>query len=240
MTTQKPQPEILWIVLGSSAVILDEAGRFLSDMRSKARVTLVATIFEAHNWLSQKVPPTAILIDYCEIMRDENSIDELWTAILEYVRRGGTAVLLGSDDVRHYEGDASRSRVQFKVRFSGTRLPWEIGEIFPNDKTYYLNDAIVETYLAPKLRLFSRYPATNIRNVAREHVWYYSDHHSLQGRATVAMAPVYHGNIGYVGDKGIAYEQYLVIAAMCGLLPQPDNWEGELAALAGLSDKRGK
>jgi len=192
----------------------------LTALRSNAEFQRAEHSTSAIQFLSQLPEPSAVLITDEALTLRENSA--VWEAVLEYVRRGGTAIVMG----------LFPSFVQpnsMKPFFSRAGLHWGAGSY--HRTTLALNRAAVDVANARKLPQRYSQKAVFVNNVVPENMWYKTDDNSVvqsavfpptsantTGETAVAMATVGRGKLGYVGDVNAEDGSNAVILAMCGFL----------------------
>jgi hypothetical protein len=192
----------------------------LTAIRSDAEFQQAENSTSAVRFLSQLPEPSAVLITDEALTLRENSA--IWEAVLEYVRRGGTAVIMG----------LFPSFVQpnsMKPFFSRAGLQWGTGSYYRTTLT--LNHVAVDVANARKLPQRYSQKAVFVNNVTTDNMWYKTDDGSVvqsavfpstsantTGETAVAMAAVGRGKLGYVGDVNAGDGSNAVILAMCGLL----------------------
>lgn len=173
----------------------------------------------AMRMLSDGPEPSAVLITDEALTLRENS--HIWDAVLEYVRRGGTAVVMG----------LFPSFVQpdkMKPFFARASLRWERGSY--HRTTLSLNETAVGMSGAGSLPRSYSQKALFVKNVSSQEMWYRTDDDSViesrvfaptsahvVGEAAVALAKVGQGKLGYVGDVNAEEGSHAVVLAMCGI-----------------------
>lgn len=192
----------------------------LTALKSNAEFQQAEHSTSAIRFLSQLPEPSAVLITDEALTLRENSA--VWGAVLEYVRRGGTAIVMGLFP-SFVEPD------NMKPFFSRAGLRWETGSY--HRTTLALNRAAVDVANAGKLPQRYSQKAVFVNNVVPENMWYKTDDNSVvqsavfpptsanrTGETAVAMATVGRGKLGYVGDVNAEDGSNAVILAMCGFL----------------------
>ncbi|KAG0330497.1 hypothetical protein BGZ99_003068 [Dissophora globulifera] len=192
----------------------------LTALKSKAEFQQAENSASAIQFLSQLPKPSAVLITDEALTVRKNSA--VWDAVLEYVRGGGTAIVMGLFS-------SSVQPDSIKPFFSRAGLRWEAGSY--HRTTLALNRAAVGVANASKLPQSYSQKAVFVDNVVSEDMWYKTDANSVvqslvfaptsanNSRETaVAMASVGGGKLGYVGDVNAEDGSNAVILAMCGLL----------------------
>ncbi|KAF9905016.1 hypothetical protein EC991_002079 [Linnemannia zychae] len=192
----------------------------LTALRSNAKFQRAENATSVIRFLSQRPEPSAILITDEALTLQANRA--VWMKVLEYVRGGGTAIVMG----------LFPSFVQpdsMKPFFSQAGLPWGAGSY--HRTTLALNPTAVGVANAEKLPQKYSQKAVFVNNVVRENMWYTTDDNSVvqsavfsptsahtNGETAVAMATVGSGKLGYVGDVNAEDGSNAVILAMCGFL----------------------
>ncbi|KAF9927111.1 hypothetical protein BGZ67_007669 [Mortierella alpina] len=192
----------------------------LTALRSNAEFQRAENSTSAIRFLSQRPEPSAVLITDEALTLPTNSA--VWEAVLAYVRRGGTAIVMGLFP-SFVEPDS------IKPFFSRAGLPWSAGPC--HRTTLALNPAAVDEANARKLPQRYSQKAVFVKNVAQENIWYQTDDNSVvqsavfaptsanaTGQTAVAMATVGSGKLGYVGDVNAEDGSNAVVLAMCGFL----------------------
>jgi len=190
----------------------------LTALRSNAEFQQAENSTSAIRLLSQVPEPSAVLITDEALTLPQNSA--VWDAVLEYVRRGGTAIIMGLFP-SFVEPDS------LKPFFSQAGLPWRAGSY--HRTTLALNRAVVDVVSARKLPQSYSQKAVFVSNVEPENMWYKTDNNSVvqsmvfaptsankPGETAVAMATVGRGKLGYVGDVNAEEGSKAVVLAMCG------------------------
>ncbi|KOC11478.1 hypothetical protein AFLA70_372g001421 [Aspergillus flavus AF70] len=118
--------------------------------------------------LAQRPEPSAILVTDEALTLPENRA--VWKAALEYVRRGGTAVIMG-----HFPSFVRPNHL--KPFFSQAGLNWESGSY--QRTTLALNPAAVSVANAEKLPQRYSQKAVFVKNVAPGEMWYKTDDDSV-------------------------------------------------------------
>lgn len=179
----------------------------LAAVRSKADIERAQDATSALRLLSQQPPPSAVLVTDEALTLAENT--HVWDAALEYVRQGGTAVVMG----------LFPSFVlvdEMKPFFSRAGLDWEVASY--QRTTTVLDRAAVGTALAAKLPPSYRHKAVSVKNFAPAEAWYQPhEDEGVTGESTVLLARVGSGKLGHVGDVNAEKGSDAAILAMCGL-----------------------
>lgn len=162
-----------------------------------------------------KTSPLAVLVTDAALA-NEAANAPVWDAILAYVRRGGTAVVMG-----HFSTFAYRDR----------GLPWESGAYHRTKTVLNRSAPTLEPEAAARLPRGYSQKAHSVDKVAPGDIWYGSapdsvvqsvvfppDNAHRPGQAAAALARVGEGRLGYLGDVNAEPESNAVVLAMCGLL----------------------
>ncbi|KAF9566418.1 hypothetical protein EC968_003762 [Mortierella alpina] len=192
----------------------------LNALKSNAEFQQAENSASAMRLLSQSPGPSAVLITDEALTRPQNRA--VWDAVLEYVRGGGTAIVMGLFP-SFVEPD------NIKPFFARAGLNWEAGSY--HRTTLALNTTVVDAASARKLPQSYSQKAVFVSNVAPENMWYKTDAGSVvqsavfaptsahrTGETAVAMATIGSGKLGYVGDVNAEAGSNAVVLAMCGLL----------------------
>ncbi|KAK9442536.1 hypothetical protein VB005_03599 [Metarhizium brunneum] len=213
-------PRILDISLHSIRRWLDNVfPELLTALESKAEFQRAENSTSAISLLSQHPGPSAVLITDEALTLQANI--PVWKAVLAYVRRGGTAIIMSLLYVRPNH---------VKPFFSRAGLDWERAS--PKQRTILtlnLSAAGVADALNLPYRCSQR--AVFINNVAEEDMWYKIEDDSgvqsvdfpptsanVAGQTAVALAKVGQGKLGYVGDIRGEDASTSIVLAMCGLV----------------------
>ncbi|KAF9919923.1 hypothetical protein FBU30_010368 [Linnemannia zychae] len=170
----------------------------LTALRSNAEFQRAEQSASAIRFLSQHPEPSAVLITDEALTLRQNSA--VWKAVLEYVRRGGTAIVMGL-----FPSFVKPNKM--KPFFSQAGLHWEVASY--HRTTLTLNLAAVNVTNARKLPQRYSQKAVFVNNVAPEDMWYRTDDNSVvqsavfaptsahkEGETAVAMATVGRGKLG--------------------------------------------
>ncbi|KAJ5994061.1 hypothetical protein N7451_009785 [Penicillium sp. IBT 35674x] len=209
---------ILVISLSEGSFFEEISHRILAILRSKTTVQLARDPDSTVQLLAPQ-PPFILITDEA---LSQNKYSHIWGAVLQCVRQGSTAVVMGQF--------ASFVRPDnMKPFFSKAGLSWDRGSY--TRTTLVLNQAAAGAELATKLPKSYSQKALFVNNVASSDAWYTTDDSSVvesrvfgptpvntPGETPVAMARVGEGRLGYVGDVNAEEETDAVILAMCGLL----------------------
>jgi hypothetical protein len=147
---------------------------------------------------------------------------EVYEALLGYIRRGGTAILMaGFANFTPYPA--------MRAFFEHAGLPWRVGCYLRT--TFALNREAVGPALAAALPARYSQKAVFVKDVGSEEAWYRTDEHSVleslvwapepvdcPGEAPVAVGKVEDGRLAYIGDVNVEDGTGDVILALCGLL----------------------
>jgi hypothetical protein len=213
-------PRVLAISLHKQPWFDEMYAPLLTALTSNTEFQRAENSTEARRFIAQTPKPSAVLItDEALTLRKNNAV---WEAVLEYVRGGGTAVIMG-----HFPSFVRPN--DLKPFFSRGGLNWEPGSY--HRTTLALNQAAVGVANAIKLPLKYSQKAVFVKNVIPGDMWYKTDDDSVVesmvfpptsvntvGETAVALAKVGAGKLGYIGDVNAEGESNAVIFAMCGLL----------------------
>ncbi|KAF3764088.1 hypothetical protein M406DRAFT_339791 [Cryphonectria parasitica EP155] len=220
------KPRVLLISLDLQPFFDDQYSALIDALCNRATIQRAKTADPAIRKLSEdeSAPLVAVLITDAVLANKKNTGKRVWDAVLAYVRRGGTAVVMG-----HFSSFVKPLNV--KPFFEQAGLPWEAGVY--HRTTTSLNRTVVAEMLTAVGKLPQSYSqkALAVKNVAPEHVWYASspdsviesavfapDNAHTPGQAAVALANVGEGRLGYLGDVNAEAESNAVVLAMCGFL----------------------
>ncbi|KAJ6508446.1 hypothetical protein C8R45DRAFT_443495 [Mycena sanguinolenta] len=222
MAQASTKPRVLLISLNLQPFFDTTYPHLIDALGSKAAIRRVKTAGSAIRELDrdgEDAPVAALVTD--EALANERKHSPVWDAVLDYVRRGGTAIVMG-----HFSTFVKP--LMIKPFFAKAGLPWERGDY--HRTTTGLNRSVVGA-AADRLPQSYSQKALAVNNVASEHVWYASGADSViqsavfapdsafrPGQAAVALASVGEGKLGYLGDVNAEEESTAVILAMCGLL----------------------
>lgn len=219
-TSETTKPRIVLVSLNRQSFFDNMYSSFLGELGSKAAMQRVSKPNSAIRMLSEQPPPSAVLVtDEALAAYKENR--HVWEAVLQYVRQGGTAIVMG-----HFSSFTRPAKI--KPFFAKAGLPWEAGKYLRT--TLKLNQSAVGPSVAGTLPREYSQKAVFLRNVAPAHTWYYSDDNSVveslvfsptpanvEGETPVALTNIGDGKLGYVGDVNTEEGSTAVILAMCGL-----------------------
>ncbi|KAK7421593.1 hypothetical protein QQX98_002060 [Neonectria punicea] len=214
------RPWVLLISLSYREYFDELQATLLSALHAKANVQCVKVSALALTELSRQPAPSAVLItDEGPAIRDREHT-MVWDAVLEYIRQGGTTVIMG-----HF----SSFVLPFDMRefFGKAGLPWQGGWYQFGRTKLQLNPAATTYNPAANLVPEFSQKALCVDNVALSDSWYtikadpriqseVSDP-DAPGQAPVAFARVGNGMLGYVGDVSAETGSDAAILAMCGL-----------------------
>jgi len=228
------KPRILTISLHEKSFFDDMYDSLLSAIMAKANLQraldadlalrLLRPQPEPQPQPQPKPKPSAVLLTDDALALEANA--HVWEAVLDYVRQGGTAIIMG-----HFPSFVRPN--DMKPFFARAGLSWEAGSY--HRMTLALNrasvDAAVGADVAEKLPSSYSQKAVFVRNVAPADTWYkptedsvvesvifYSSSSGIPPETAVALAEVGAGKLGYVGDVNAEEGSNAVILAMCGLL----------------------
>jgi len=218
-TEEVAKPTILLISLNSHSWFDEMYDTFLTGLESKAIIQRARKGGPTIRRLSEQPPPSAALITDEALTNEENA--HVWEAVLQYVRLGGTSVVMG-----HFPTFVSPPKM--KPFFARAGLPWEVGSY--HRTTVKLNiEAVGNDDLAATLPPKYSLKALFVKNVASSDAWYRPDEDSVVesrvfaptsvnnvGESPVVLARVGDGRLGYVGDVNAEEGSDSAILAMCG------------------------
>lgn len=215
------KPKVLLVSLDLQPFFDEQYAQLINDLSTKADIQRVKGSGSALSRISGESPPAAILITDAALS-NEKSKAPVWDAVLNYVRQGGTAVVMG-----HFSSFAQPLKIGPFFQKAG--LPWESGDYHRTDTA--LNPSVVPEGMAERLPREYSQKALAVKNVAPGDVWYAAkpdsviqsavfspDNAHRPGQAAVAMAKVGEGKLGYLGDVNAESESQTVVLAMCGLM----------------------
>ncbi|RAQ41189.1 hypothetical protein AFGD_011423 [Aspergillus flavus] len=140
----------------------------LKALASKADFQRAEIPPSAIELLAPRPEPSAILVTDEALTLPENKA--VWKAVLEYVRRGGTVVIMG-----HFPSFVRPNHL--KPFFSQAGLNWESGSY--QRTTLALNPAALSVANAEKLPQRYSQKAVFVKNVAPGDMWYKTDDDSV-------------------------------------------------------------
>ncbi|KAI5854486.1 hypothetical protein GGS23DRAFT_590703 [Durotheca rogersii] len=213
------RPRIVLISLNWQPYFDEAYGSLLTELGSKASLQRAKKTGSAIRLLSEQPQPYAALITDEALTNAKNA--RVWEAVLQYVRQGGTSVIMGLF--------ASYVKpMAIKPFFAKAGLQWEVGSY--HRTTLVLNREVVANDLATKLPPQYSQKAVFVKNVAFTDAWYHTDENSvvesrvfaptnanIAGETAVALASIGRGKLRYVGDVNTEKGSFAVILAMCGL-----------------------
>ncbi|KAK3369417.1 hypothetical protein B0T24DRAFT_632538 [Lasiosphaeria ovina] len=152
-----------------------------------------------------------------EALANNSDYAQVWEAALQYVREGGTCVIMG-------DFSSFVKPLLVKQFFAKAGLWWDTGSY--RRATLALKPSIMGPDLAVKLPRRYGPKALNVQNVAHGDIWYHTDEISAVkdlglddiGETPVAFARIGNGRLGYVGDVNAEEDSGTIILAMCGVL----------------------
>ncbi|KAI1292616.1 hypothetical protein F5Y03DRAFT_19141 [Xylaria venustula] len=219
MPANELKPRIALISLNQKPWFDDVYTSLLNQLSSKATIQRSKKANSALRLLTEEPHPSAVLITDEALTEDNNA--QVWEAVLQYVRQGGTAVIMGlfSSFVRHDN---------VAPFFARAGLPWGTGSY--HRTTLFLNrEAAGPEVTATLLPQYSQ-KALSLSHVAGSDAWYRSTESSVieshvfpltsannENETPVALTRIGDGRLGYVGDVNAEAGSDAVILAMCGL-----------------------
>ncbi|KAI1385459.1 uncharacterized protein F4822DRAFT_345036 [Hypoxylon trugodes] len=217
--TKATQPTILLISLLLELWFDEMYAPLLTTLGSKASVKRVKKGPSAIRLLTETPRPSAVLITDAAPSKEEHS--DVWDAILQYVRQGGTAVIMG-------QFSSFVKPPSMEPFFSKAGLPWKNGPYYRT--TFKINRGATGDNIAAHLPESYSQKALFVKDVALADSWYVTDDNSVieshvfapenahtPGETPVAFASVGEGKLGYVGDVNSEVGSTRVVLAMCGL-----------------------
>ncbi|KAF4453642.1 triacylglycerol lipase [Fusarium austroafricanum] len=202
MTNTAKRPQLLSISLNHQPFFDQLYEPLLAEIRSKADFWRAEDADSAGRRLSEEPNPAAVLITDEALTVNRNN--HLWRAVLQYVREGGRAVVMGNFS-------SYVKPLSIKPFFAQAGLGWDVGSY--HRTTVVLNNAAVESDLAAKMLPRYSQKAQFVKNVASEDAWYVTDEESVieslvfpptnarvSGESPVAFASVGDGKLGYIGN----------------------------------------
>ncbi|KAI2620014.1 hypothetical protein GGR54DRAFT_112056 [Hypoxylon sp. NC1633] len=219
-TTGSTKPLILLVSLNLKPSFDGTYEPLLTKLSSKATVQRIKKRESVIHRLSEGPRPSAVLVTDAALTRKENS--SAWEAVLQYVRQGGTSVIMG-----HFSSFVKPNNI--KPFFGKAGLPWESASY--QRTTLVLNRQAVGASLAACLPPRYSQKALSVKNVAHADAWYGTDKDSVVeslvfaptsahvvGESPVVFASVGDGKLGYLGDVNAEEGSTTVVLVMCGLL----------------------
>jgi hypothetical protein len=207
------------ISLNQQPWFYDRFGGLMDSIESKVAFEATTSKAAALSKLTER--PDVVLITDEGITELENA--QVWDAVLEYIRGGGTAILMGSFS-------SMTKGPNFAPFFAKAGLSWDSAS-YHRTTVHHLNRSAVAEELRGRLPASYSQTAVNLKNVADVAAWYGSDEMSHieshvfrpdnirnLNEVPVAFGKVGQGNLGYIGDVNNEKESETVVLAMCGLL----------------------
>ncbi|PHH84340.1 hypothetical protein CDD83_2102 [Cordyceps sp. RAO-2017] len=183
---------------------------FHAALRSKAYLQSAQQPASALRLLAQQPPPIAVFVTDTGLALPENA--HVWQAVLWYIRRGGTAVVMGLFPIFAHP-------YQIRAFFAVAGLDWAAASF--GESTVVLYRAAVGPALALRLAPGYRHTGLSVRGFAPADAWYLHMPHEgegLRAESPVVLVRVENGRLGYLGDVNAGPESVAVMLAMCGLL----------------------
>ncbi|KAK3185996.1 hypothetical protein K4F52_005220 [Lecanicillium sp. MT-2017a] len=213
-------PRILLISLHKQPFFDECYEPLLNSLKAAADVQLAEDLPTALSLLSHLPTPSGILITDEALVRSENRA--IWKTVLDVVRRGATAVVMG-----HFPCFVRPDSI--KPFFAQAGLPWTAGAY--HRTILALDRDLVGAAASDKLPREYSQKAVFIKNVAPGDMWYKTNDNSVvqslvfaptsahnPDETAVALARVGEGALGYIGDVNAEEESHVVVLVMCGLL----------------------
>jgi hypothetical protein len=215
------QPRVLLLSIHHDAWFYESYHPHLDKLAAKARLLHARDARSAMHLLSEAAPPpAAVLVTDSAVAGQQHT--EVCDALLGYIRRGGTAILMaGFPNCTPYPA--------MRAFFELAGLPWSVGCYLRS--TLALNREAVGPALAAKLPARYSQKAVFVRDVGSGEAWYRTDEQSVMeslvwaaepidcpGEAPVAVEKVGDGRLAYIGDVNAEDGTGEVILALCGLL----------------------
>ncbi|KAF9425103.1 hypothetical protein BGZ94_007833 [Podila epigama] len=185
---------VLAISLNNQPWFDDMYAPLLAALRSNAEFQRAERAPLAIQLLSQQPEPSAVLITDEALTANKNSA--VWDAVLDYVRRGGIAIVMGL-----FPTTLTLNRSVVDVA-SAKKLPQR-----------YSQKAVFAESVAPEHMWYKTDDSSVVQSLV-----FAPTSANKTGETAVAMATVGRGKLGYVGDVNGEVESNAVILAMCGLL----------------------
>ncbi|KAF7301006.1 Triacylglycerol lipase [Mycena indigotica] len=219
MATNDDRPRVLLVSFEFMEFFDDTYKPLIEALSEKAAVQRVKTANPAIRTLEQD--PKAVLITDGGIANELGKYGRVWDAILAYVRRGGTAIVMG-----HFSSFVKPDNI--KPFFAKAGLSWERGSYHRTTTTLNRTNA---GPMADKLPASYSQKALSVSKVDPAHVWYASTAESVveshvfaptsahtPSEAAVALAVVGDGKLAYLGDVNAEDGSNDAVLAMCGFL----------------------
>lgn len=194
-------------------------GPLLQELSSKSNIQRVKKAESAIRILAEEPAPSAILITDEALTVDRYS--HVWDAVLQYVRQGGVAVIIG-----HFP--CFVKPLSIAPFFAKAGLPWAQGSY--HRTTLVLNRNVVSDAMTAKIPENYSQKAVFLQNVDFADTWYRTDENSVTeslvfpgesahrpGETPVAFTSIGEGKLGYIGDVNGEEGSNDVVLAMCGL-----------------------
>lgn len=225
-SSANPKPKILFISLALLSFFDEQYTHLIDIISNTAAIQRVKTRDSALNRIKGKDTPKAILITDAALA-NESVNAPVWDAVLDYVRRGGTAIVMG-----HFSSFVQPDNILPFFRKAG--LSWKRSDYHRTDTG--LNRSVVVALddannIADRLPAQYSQKALMVEGVTDGDIWYAAMRDSMTqslvftpenaykpGQAAVAMARVGEGRLAYLGDVNSERESQDVILAMCGFL----------------------
>lgn len=164
MATEETKPRLILISLNFQPYFDDIYGSILAQLRSKANLYHAKEADSAIRLLSDEPTPLVVLITDEALSINRNV--GVWNAVLQYVRHGGTSVVMGN-----FPSFVRPNSI--KPFFTKAGLQWEAGSY--HRTTLVLNQEPTDHDLAAKLPSQCNLKALFVKNVAPSDAWYVTD-----------------------------------------------------------------
>jgi len=202
------KPRLLLVSLTLQSWFDETYGPLLEKIFAKAIIQRAKTPNAVRRALSENKPSAILITDEALTTRKHAQV---WDAVLNYVREGGTAVCMG-------DFSSFVKFLDIKPFFAKAGLPWEVGAY--HRVTVVLRQDALGIGLAASLPASYNQKALFLKNVEDAAAWYRpsedSVDESLLGETSVALAKVGEGKLGYVGDVNKEEGSDAAVLAMCG------------------------
>ncbi|KAI0096207.1 hypothetical protein GGR51DRAFT_553658 [Nemania sp. FL0031] len=198
MALEEPKPRVVIVALNQQPWFDQIYTPFLSQLASKATILQVKKASFTVRLLEEEPHPSAALITDEALTVHKNA--HVWEAVLQYVRHGGTAVVMGC-----FSSFVLPSNIQ--LFFAKAGLQWRSGSYHRTTRKALL-----------------------LKNVAASDAWYRSTDKSViespvfaptsahnDNETAVAMVQIGDGKLGYVGGVNAEIGSNAAVLAMCGL-----------------------
>lgn len=199
----EPKPRVLALCLDYEDMFQSIYGSLIAKITSKATIERATKPEVALTMLSEKPPPSVILVTDGAITRQQ----KLCERVIDLLRGGTAVILAGCFSSMVTQG-------QFNRFFARLGLPWQRGSY--QRESVKLRPQVVGDRLAARLPSSYSQKALFITDVESSAVWYAERENSNE--AAVVFATVGAGKLGYVGDVNGEEGSEAVVLAMCGLL----------------------